>query len=131
VQTHVLWHTEFERITRFFALFGVAVHMATSNTSSDVLGVGLPAALDRAESHSWEYGHTCVEREGQPRETWTDETGRQSLTVFDVTDHTVVLRVRTPVGRESFYGMADRDYEAARESFTDDGWTLTQRGTCC
>jgi len=101
--------------------------MATSNTSqSGGLGVGLPAALDRAESHSWEYGHTCVALEGQPRETWTDETGRQSLTVFDVTEHTVVLRVRTPVGRESFYGMADQDYEAARESFADDGWTLAQ-----
>ena len=106
--------------------------MATSNTSSStVLGVGLPAALDRAESHSWQYGHTCVAREGEPRETWTDETGRQSLTVFDVTEHTVVLRVRTPVGRESFYGMADRDYEAVRESFVDSGWTLTRNSTDC
>ena len=102
--------------------------MATSNTSpSGVLGADLPAALDRAESHSWAYGHACVDREGEHRETWTDETGRQSLAVFEVTDHTVVLRVRTPVGRESFYGMADRDYVAARESFADDGWTLTQR----
>ncbi len=105
--------------------------MATSNTSSDVLGVELPAALDRAESHSWEYGHTCVAQEGEPCETWADETGRQSLTVFDVTDHTVVLRVRTPVGRESFYGMAKRDYEAVRDSLADDGWTLTQRPTGC
>ena len=106
--------------------------MATSNTSqSDVPGVDLPAALDRAESHSWEYGHTCVAQEGQPRETWTDETGRQSLTVFDVTEHTVVLRVRTPVGRESFYGMAKRDYETVRESFVGDGWTLTRRRADC
>ena len=100
--------------------------MATSNTSSDVPGVGLPAALHRAESHSWEYGHNCVAREGRPRETWTEETGRQSLTVFDVTEHTVVLRLRTPVGRESFYGMADRDYEAVRESLVADGWTPTE-----
>ena len=106
--------------------------MATSDTSpSGVLGADLPAALGRAESHSWEYGHACVTREGQPRETWRDEAGRQSVTVFDVTDHTVVLRVRTPVGRESFYGMADRDYETARESFADGAWTLTQRGTDC
>ena len=104
--------------------------MATSNTSqSGGVGADLPTALDRAESHSWEYGHACVTQEGQPRETWTDETGRESLTVFDVTEHTVLLRVRTPVGRESFYGMADRDYEAVRDSLTDDGWTLTQRQT--
>jgi len=104
--------------------------MATSNTSqSGGVGAALPAALDRAESHSWEYGHTCVSREGQHRETWTDETGRQSLTVFDVTEHTVVLRVQTPVGRESFYGMAERDYEAACGSLVDDGWTLTQPQT--
>ncbi|WP_262180085.1 hypothetical protein [Haloarcula laminariae] len=106
--------------------------MATSDKSpSGVLGVDLPAALNRAESHSWEYGHTCVTREGRPRETWTDGTGRQSVTAFDVTDHTVVLRVRTPVGRESFYGMADRDYEAAREAFADDGWTLTRPSGDC
>ncbi len=106
--------------------------MATSDTStSGVVGADLPAALDRAESHSWEYGHTCVRREGKPRETWTGEADRQSVTVFDVTDHTVMLRVRTPVGRESFYGMADCDYEAARESFAAGGWTLTRGSDDC
>ncbi|MBX0296361.1 hypothetical protein [Haloarcula nitratireducens] len=100
--------------------------MATSDTSTaDSPASTFPISLSRAESHSWEYGHRCVDREGTHRETWTDESDRQSLTVFDVTDHTVVLRYRTPVGRQSFYGMAARDYSAARETLVaDEDWTV-------
>jgi len=65
-----------------------------------------------------------VRREGQHRETWADETGTQSIAVYDVTDHTVVLRVETPAGRQSFYGMADSDYERARDCLRSAGaWT--------
>jgi hypothetical protein len=96
--------------------------MATPDTST-VPNYGSPGLLDRAESHSWEYGHRCVEEEGDHRETWTEETGRQSVAVFDVTSSTVVIRIQTPVGRQSFYGMAECDYEAARELLAADGWT--------
>ena len=76
--------------------------MATSNPSGGCQRDGhVPVDLRRAESQSWEYGHRCVRREGQHRETWAEETGRQSIAVYDVTDHTVVLRVETPVGRQS------------------------------
>ncbi|WP_135303825.1 hypothetical protein [Haloarcula amylovorans] len=100
--------------------------MATSDTpTADPLASTFPIPLSRAESHSWEYGQRCVSREGSYRETWTDEVGRQSLTVFDVTDHTLVLRCQTPVGRQSYYGMATRDYSAAREALVaDEGWTV-------
>jgi len=97
--------------------------MATTDTPSASVA-DCPDLLGRAQSHSWEYGRRCVDREGDHRETWTDETGRQSLAVFDVTDHTVVLRVTSPVGRESFYGMAERDYEAARAALADEGWAV-------
>jgi len=95
--------------------------MATTDTPSAPV-VECPDLLERAESHSWEYGHRCVDREGEHRETWVD--GRQSVAVFDVTDHTVVCRISSPVGRESFYGMARRDYEAARDALAEDGWTV-------
>ncbi|MEF8975845.1 MAG: hypothetical protein V5A21_06430 [Halapricum sp.] len=31
-----------------------------------------------------------------------------------MTDHTVVLRLRTPVGRQQFYGTAQADLESVR-----------------
>ena len=99
--------------------------MATADSSTVCQRVDtVPVDLSQAESHSWEYGKRCVRREGQHRETWS--SGRQSIAVFDVTDHTVVLRVETPVGRQSFYGMADRDYRRARERLVDaSAWTVT------
>ena len=99
--------------------------MATSDSSAPCRQDGrFPVDLRRAESHSWEYGHRCVRREGRHRETWADENGRQSIAVYDVTDHTVVLRVETPAGRQSFYGMADSDYRRARDCLrAADAWT--------
>jgi hypothetical protein len=35
------------------------------------------------------------------------------VSVFDVTSETVAVRVRTPTGRERFYGAARMDLEAA------------------
>lgn len=53
--------------------------------------------------------------------------GCWSLSVFDVTDYTVVLRVRTPVGFHRFHGAIRADFEAI-ESKLDaaDGWQRRQ-----
>ena len=42
-------------------------------------------------------------------------TAPWGLAVFDVADHTAVVRVRTPVGRELFYGAVEADLAALRE----------------
>lgn len=64
----------------------------------------LPVDLPSAESLSWELGRRIV-RDGVPRLVFAENVRfGSSLTAFDVAEHTCVVRVRTPVGRETFYG---------------------------
>lgn len=88
---------------------------------------GVPVDLPSAESMSWELGQRLL-GEGVPRLV-TAENDRfgGSLTAFDVAEHTCLLRVRTPVGRESFYGTtkaALRRGVAALEAH--EHWTLRE-----
>lgn len=48
------------------------------------------------------------------RGEWRYTEGSWRLSMFDVTAHTAVIRVRTPVGRQQFYGAAQVDLESVR-----------------
>lgn len=82
--------------------------------------------IDRAaiESLSWELG-TRVTGDGATRlfEAGNPSTG-STLTVFEATDFTCIVRFRTPVGREKFFGVAASDLRPMLEALLDRGdWT--------
>ncbi|MCU4719401.1 hypothetical protein [Halapricum hydrolyticum] len=61
------------------------------------------------------------------RSEWVYADGSWSLSVFDVTDYTVVLRVRTPVGCQRFYGAIQADIESVEPQLeAADGWQRRQ-----
>ncbi|AGB37751.1 hypothetical protein [Natronococcus occultus] len=93
--------------------------MATRNSPSvDDAAVELPPAIPldvpRLTRLSWELGSRVLEDEAaRLQSTWEDTETPWKLSIFRATDATVVLKVRTPVGRERFYGAAELDLEAA------------------
>ncbi|MCG1002229.1 MULTISPECIES: hypothetical protein [Halobacterium] len=84
--------------------------MATSGQGR-IMSERVPFPLDAAECLSWDLGAELVERKSECARLERADGG--SLTAFEATDHTVVVRVRTAVGREKFYGLADADFRAA------------------
>jgi hypothetical protein len=63
---------------------------------------------------SWELGSRVVsDAESVPIGEWRHASKRWRLSVFGVTDNTVVIRVRTSVGRERFYGAIQSEFRAA------------------
>ncbi|AEH36757.1 hypothetical protein [Halopiger xanaduensis] len=81
-------------------------------------GASLPEAVPFELPHStrlsWELGSRVVEDEAATLRGEWESTGRAwSVSIFRVTENTAVVRVRTPVGREKFYGAAELDLESA------------------
>lgn len=75
----------------------------------------VPVSLERTSRLSWELGDRVTGgSDATRRGAWRCRTARWAVDAFGVTDHTAVLRVRTPAGRELFYGVADADLERAR-----------------
>ncbi|RCU46296.1 hypothetical protein DU504_02635 [Haloplanus salinus] len=69
-----------------------------------------PPALTRL---SWELGSRVIDDEASARVgRWECVGSSWSLSVFRVTSETVVVRVRTPIGRQRFYGAAWMDLES-------------------
>jgi len=68
-----------------------------------------PPALTRL---SWELGSRVIDDEASARVGRWERVGSSwSLSVFRVTNETTVVRVRTPIGRQRFYGAAWMDLE--------------------
>jgi hypothetical protein len=88
----------------------------------------VPFSLARATRLSWELGtRVTAGDDAALRGAWECTAVSREIAVFDVTDHTAVIRVRTPVGRERFYGAADMDLEAALVRLTaDSDWRRRQ-----
>ncbi|ARS91827.1 hypothetical protein [Natrarchaeobaculum aegyptiacum] len=92
--------------------------MATHGTHGTQPGASLPTALPvelpALTRLSWELGSRIVsDEETIHLEEWERTGSTWALSIFRVTDNTVVLRVRTPVGRQRFYGAAQLDLEEA------------------
>ncbi|WP_251329446.1 hypothetical protein [Haloplanus pelagicus] len=74
----------------------------------------VPFDLANLTRLSWELGSRVVDdAESTCRGEWTHSGSPWTVSVFDVTSETVAVRVRTPTGRERFYGAARMDLEAA------------------
>jgi len=79
----------------------------------------VPVSLERTTRLSWELGdRVTTGPDATLAGRWRCHTAPWAVAVFDVTDHTAVVRVRTPVGRELFYGVADADLTAARDALS-------------
>lgn len=80
----------------------------------------VPVSLGRTSRLSWELGERVTDGSEATRVGgWECRTARWAVDAFDVTDNTAVLRVRTPVGRELFYGVADADLKTVRTRLSD------------
>jgi hypothetical protein len=80
----------------------------------------LPFSLDHVTRLSWELGaRTVGDERATRRGEWTRSGSQWTLSVYDVTSSTVVLCVRTPVGRERFYGAARIDLDSALSALED------------
>lgn len=95
-----------------------------SHGASTLDGV-VPFDTEDAAPMSWELGDRLT-RQGDANRVATFENPARntSLAVFEATTHTRLVRVRTPVGREKFYGVARRDVDVdgLRER---EGWRET------
>jgi hypothetical protein len=85
----------------------------------------VPIDAARLESLSWELGNRVTSDEHATRRlTLRQPTAGWACTVFDVTDHTCVLRFRTPVGREKFFGVALADLLPELRDRAGGGWEI-------
>jgi len=86
----------------------------------DGLPDAVPVSLERTTRLSWELGERVTGTEQATlRGRWECVTAPWELAVFDVADHTAVVRVRTPVGRELFYETVTGGLETALAALTD------------
>ncbi|WP_222919149.1 hypothetical protein [Natrinema sp. SYSU A 869] len=66
--------------------------------------------IERVESLSWPLGNrVTVEADANRRFRFDHRRSHRTVTAFEVTNDTCVLRLRTPVGREKFYGISNTD----------------------
>ncbi|WP_336136352.1 hypothetical protein [Natronomonas amylolytica] len=91
----------------------------------------VPFELSHLTRMSWALGSRTV---GDDAATvigrWEKRDGGWALAAFAVTTETAVIRLRTPVGRERFYGAIRSEVRTAtRELEADDAWrAIEQRG---
>lgn len=85
----------------------------------------VPVPLDDANPMSWRLGARITD-DAPPLGEWRHPSGR-TVTAFDVTRDTVVLRFRTPAGRQRFYGLAKLDLDDGLFADGPDGeWTAVE-----
>lgn len=87
----------------------------------------VPFTLSRVTRTSWELGSRTVEGDDSSLYGEWERTDPQwTLSVHRVTSATVLIRVRTPTGRERFYGAAWMDLESALPEVTESpAWERT------
>jgi len=98
--------------------------MATRDAGNETDDGSLPHVLPFSLAHetrlSWELGSRTVEDDrATHRGAWTHSRSQWTLSVYDATSSTAVLCVRTPVGRERFFGAPRMDLEPALSALED------------
>jgi len=75
---------------------------------------------------SWELGERIVAEDATRRRlTLSNASGRTTVGVFEATDHTAVVAVRTPVGRRKYYEVPAAAIDRAVDAVADDdSWTV-------
>jgi len=103
----------------------MAVHDSRSGSGgSPTLPDVVPFDLAHLTRQSWELGASITQDEqATALGTWTHRNELWRLSLFEVTTETVILRVRTPVGRERFYGAIRSELRSAiHELEADSSW---------
>lgn len=81
---------------------------------------GVPFDVEGSSRLSWELGSRVVDDdESTLLEEWEHTGSSRTLSRYRVTTNTDVVCVRTPAGRERFYGVARMDFEDARSRLED------------
>jgi|GEM_PF-208782 len=97
---------------------GMAVHGSQGDVGRSAgLPEVVPFELSYLSRLSWELGTRIVDDESTAIGTWAHTDRRWEVSVHQVTSETAVIRTRTPVGREQFYGAICTELEEAIESF--------------
>jgi len=93
----------------------MATHdLRDADTDTVNFSPAVPADLSALTRLSWELGSRVVESEEATLDSeWTHTETPRALSIFRATSNTVVVRVRTPVGRERFYGTTQSAIDAA------------------
>ena len=74
----------------------------------------VPSALSALTRLSWELGARIIDDgETTVHSEWTHTETPRRLSIYAATSNTVIIRVRTPVGRKRFYGATQSDLESA------------------
>lgn len=96
----------------------MATHGFQQGAASSVsLPDAVPFDLAHLSRLSWELGSRVADGDDATLHSEWAQTGRSwTLSIFRVTSNTDIMRVRTPVGRERFYGAARLDLESALPS---------------
>ena len=95
----------------------MATHAQRDDPTPASLPDAVPFDLRNLTRQSWKLGSRIVddaERVGE----WQHAEGRWALTAFDATEETLLLRLRTPVGRARFYGAIEAEFREARPAIT-------------
>jgi hypothetical protein len=91
---------------------GMAVH-GTRNQCGR-LPEAVPLDITHTTRLSWELGSRVIDDEESTLEgQWHQSEAGWMLSVYRVTNHTDLLQLRTPVGRERFYGVTQTEFESA------------------
>lgn len=112
----------------------VGCDMSTQCSPDGAVGRGesglpdaVPVSLARASRLSWELGERVTRGGAEQRGQWECVTAPWDLAVYDVGDHSAVVRVRTPAGRKLFYeAPADAFEEAAAALSEAPDWRATE-----
>jgi len=82
--------------------------------SCPILPDSVPDSLRPTTRLSWELGSRVIEdAEASLESEWYRTEGGWRLSVYRVTNHTDILQLRTPAGRELFYGVTQAAFGSA------------------
>jgi len=82
--------------------------------SCSILPDSVPDSLRPTTRLSWELGSRVIEdAEASLESEWYRTAGGWRLSVYRVTNHTDILQLRTPAGRELFYGVTQAAFGSA------------------
>lgn len=94
-------------------------------TAAGLPGV-VPFDLPAVTRLSWELGDRII-NDAVELEAWERGDGVWALSTFRATSETVIIRLRTPTGRERFYGAAEMDIESVRPRLRNHSrWTRVE-----
>lgn len=87
----------------------------------------VPLDVPHLSRLSWELGSRVIsDEESVPIGEWEHTSKRWTLSLFEVTTNTVIIRVRTSVGRERFFGAIQSELASALpEIETSSSWKQT------